>query len=368
MTGKTTTRQATSAAVLRAGPGFFAIRAACTSLLLAAVAAILASCGGGGGGGSPDTLTIPDEFAFSMDFGPGGQAPLSISSYTTPSRVITLMSVLAPVTGTWTVDSGDYSIASPSQVNVSNAEWPEPYRTFAVTVTSDVSGSGLDDPDTGAFSVSDGQNTIDVTVTPSGVRLSLNGGATESLAWGAYYDMYLNTSESMWRREASLAGVVLKVIIEELGFVADSLTIIEENDDVLERERSLSFPGDPLPPGLPLGESTRTLRLDSSTVGPGADFTWLFDYCWLDDPSSSEDLIYDGTISMRGMLENTVEADGRDTLESVGFWPYGAMEGGVFYDDFMVLITEEDGAGNVAVAQDRTLVYSGSYGIMFTAE
>jgi hypothetical protein len=334
-----------------------------------ALFAVLPSCsdssGGGGGGGG--AVVFPDVYNFTMDLDVDGQPPFSVSSASDPvNNVTTLRTIDVPFNGTYSFGTGDYSFA-PSQINVTHAEWSEPYKTFAIEITSDITGTVDEEPTEGSLRVYDGLNTIIIEIISTGVTLGLNGGAPVSYGWDDYYDLYPDTGEDLWKREASLAASILTLIEEEVSFNAYSLELIETNDDILEDEGFLTFVCDELPITPPLGEGKRTLTADDLDVSPGVSFTWSFDYCWSDDASTNEDPLFDGTIQMLGLLETKEQSGSTETITAIGFLPE-VTPGGVYYDGFKVYITQEDAQGDVTIAQNRTLVYNGGYSIMFYTE
>jgi len=327
---------------------------------------LLSSCGGSSsGGGGGDSIVIPDEFLFTMDLDVDGQAPFSLASETYPNRVITMRTIGAPLLGTYAFDTGDYTLGA-SQINVTYEDWDEPHKTFAIQITSDIVGNIYGEPSAGSLTIFDGVNPIYVEITATGVTLGLDDDPATSYNWSAFYALFENTERELWEIEASLAALILKYAKEEISFVASSLELIETNDDILEDEGQLTFDCDELPITPPLGGGRRIIIANSGDVGPGANFTWLFDYCW-DNQNSTKDLLYDGTISMLGLLE-VIEEDGTtETITSLGFVP-DVTPGGVYYKGFKVYVTEEDDEGNVSISNDRTHIYNGGYSIKFYTE
>ncbi|HOM29035.1 MAG TPA: hypothetical protein PLS81_06225 [Deltaproteobacteria bacterium] len=334
-------------------------------LALLPMAAISCSSDGGGGGGDGSSA-VPDELSFSMDLSSDFVDPLTITSYTDSNKSITIASVSGPVSGTYNHATGEYTITEGALVNVRYSLWDEPYRTFTIYLASDVTGSTGQTPLSGALEVRSGTDTVTVTISPSGVRLSLDGAdPTSTIAWQDLYPMYYDEDEPGWRKEASLACVVLKFLVEEIAFSADTLVTIALNEETLETAGYLEFEGDPLPPSIAFGESTSVLRLTSPSIRDGATFQWLYDWCWDDDPSSSEDLLYDGTVQMSGYTETVDVSGSTRRFTELGFGS-GTAPGGVSYDRFMIYVTEET-SGSYTIPEARTLVYDGGYSILFTS-
>lgn len=328
----------------------------------------IASCGGNGSGGAsgltPESIVIPETYDFTMNLSPDPGNPLRISSSGESLGEVALTMVELPLAGSYSFETSDYTLNSGRIINVRNDAWDEPYRTFDIRITSDITGNTTAGPQSGSFTVYDGRNVISVIISGNTATVSLNDGAATKLAWQAFSKKYLSESEGMGMREASLAATMLTLLTDGLSFAADTLETIATrgHELVSDPEHSISLAGDELPPTLPQGESMRTLRLESGDTVRGSNYTWLFDYYWYNDPASQEDLLINGTVSMRG-LDMTVEKN-KDTTEllvSTGFDE-------VRFEDLTVYTTLEDDRGNVFIEPGRTLVYTGGYAVSFYAE
>ncbi|HOS96968.1 MAG TPA: hypothetical protein PLR71_03110 [Deltaproteobacteria bacterium] len=346
----------------------FSTARTCTVLFLFS---ILASCGGGGGGGGGgdggETVVFPDVYNYSL--GVDALDPFTISSYNVQDTGITL-GTLGPLTGTYAMESGEWSMDAGSLVNVRNVQWHAPDDTFTITVTDELVGTIGDKPDTGSFQVSGGSTPIIVAITAQGV--TLNGAA---YTWDAYLSLYADSGEDLWKREGALAGLIITLIQEEVAFSADTLRLIETSKATLEIPQDLvndgsTFPGTP-PASLP-ATGKRTLSWNhaggDTAVGPGDNFSWSFDWFWSDDPANDIDYLNNGEISLLGLLEYKDEGASEVLITDMGFLPDGASAGGVFYDGFMVMVTEEVSPGVIIINSDDSLVYDGGYSIVFSED
>jgi len=338
------------------------------------LAAMLPSCGGGGGGGGGggDTVVIPDVYEYSLSI--DEDDPLTIGPATVDGNDITL-GTLAPILGTYAIETGAWTLSADSLVNVSRGGWNEPYGTFTIQILTDIEAVAGGLPTAGSMRISDGTNTISMTVASTGASLSLNGGAAETYTWDELFDLYKDAGEEYWRWESSLSALVVTEVLEEVAFTADTLVDIESNDDTLEDEGSLTyacsvFPGTP-PAAVP-AQGTHTLgwtdTSGNSSLGPGDDFSWVYYWCWANNTSDDIDQLYLGNVSMLGFLENVDEVGGTDTITAIGFWPEGDAAGGVFYESFYTYTTEETSPGVVVIDTASSLVYNGGYSIMFYTE
>lgn len=342
--------------------------------VLLALICLLPSCGGGGGGvgGGDDTVSLPDEFNYSLAV--DSQDPFTMSD--SKGDDVTL-GTLGPVTGTYVTGSRECSLKKGSLINATREGWASPYHAFTIQILTDIVATAGQNPTQGSWKVTDGNpNTVDLSVIASpsqGVSISLNNGAARTYTWDELYALYLDENEEYWRWQASLSAIIISKLLDEVVFSADTLTEIETNDTTLEEDGSLAFtcsafPGSTPPSGVPVLQGTNTLgwvdTSGDSALGPGDDFTWTYYWCWADDPSNDIDLLYLGSVSMLGFLENSAD----DTIASIGFMPEGDSAGGVFYDGFLIYTTEETSQGVVEVETGDYLVYNGGYSIMFYTE
>ncbi|HNQ85033.1 MAG TPA: hypothetical protein PLP82_01640 [Deltaproteobacteria bacterium] len=335
---------------------------------------LLSSCGGssGGGGGGGDDITIPEEFSFSLSID-----ELDPFTITDQGGSGVTLGTLAPVTGTYVVDSGICTLGRDSLINIVREGWEAPYNAFTIQVLSDITAETGRNPTQGSFKVTGGfPDTVSLTVVTSpspGATISLNNGAQETYTWDELYALYLDENEEYWRWQASLSALIITRVIEEVIFSGDTLLQIEVNDDLLEDDGSITYSGSPFPgstppSGVPVQQGTQTLSWTDtswdSVLGPGDGFSWNYYWYWNNIPSEDIDLLYFGNVRMLGFLENS---DG-DEITSVGFMPEGSAAGGVFYDGFLIYTTEEVSPGVIDVYEDDVLVYDGGYGIVFSTE
>lgn len=172
------------------------------------------------------------------------------------------LGTLAPVTGTYVVDSGICTLGRDSLINIVREGWEAPYNAFTIQVLSDITAETGRNPTQGSFKVTGGfPDTVSLTVVTSpspGATISLNNGAQETYTWDELYALYLDENEEYWRWQASLSALIITRVIEEVIFSGDTLLQIEVNDDLLEDDGSITYSGSPFPGSTPLGGARST--------------------------------------------------------------------------------------------------------------
>jgi len=95
------------------------------------------------------------------------------------------------------------------------------------------------------------------------------------------------------------------------------------------------------------------------SVGPGDGFDILCEQVWINDQTSEDDFILDGSnvLGYTDVVNNNVTT-------RIGFEPYDAAPGGVFLNDFTEYFTMTDGN---QVLIDTTFNIKGAFSIVFLA-
>jgi hypothetical protein len=339
-------------------------------ILSLSVLILASSCGGGGGGGGDG-----DDGG-----GDGGGQPLSVYSFQLnllADKPLTLSTTLdsQPITatlekifeggtfnGTYALDNGTI-IMSTGAVKVTTNIWAQP---LSIGVTVPIRSIEGGNPDQGGIQITTGSDHITVTITSSGVNISLNGGSTEAFTWDEFSSLFSSDTSDTWEKQASFASSIINFIFNQLNFDINTITLIEENDTVLQKRSVLidsTFTG--TPPAGHAVKGTLTLSCPDGNAGPGGDFSEVFNNYWVNDPSDDIDQLYDGSVSFVGFLEDSDEI--RDVITSIGFVPNSAEDpGGVFFDGEGLTIYEtQETSGIFSIDDAATITITGGYSIMF---
>ena len=301
------------------------------------------SCGGGGGGGGGggddgggdgggQTLS---EYGFGLNL--LADKPLTISA-TLDSQPVT--ATLESIGGGSTFN-GTYDIASEtitmgaSIVKVTTTGMWDPPLTIAINDEEPVVMSVGNNPTQGKITVGVGENpnyedSFTVTITPTGVLLD-RGSISKSKTWDEF-DELIGSDKPAWQKQASFASNIVGFIFNQLNFDIEAITLIAENDTVLSK-KSVTF-NSAFTGTAPAGHASQGTLILSSTdgnVGPGSDFSEVFNDYWVNDKSDDIDQLYDGSVRFVGFLEDSDDA--RDVITAIGFIPNSADDpGGVFFD------------------------------------
>jgi hypothetical protein len=331
------------------------------------------SCGGGGGGGGGggddgggdgggQTL---NEYNFQLDI--LADNPLRLSA---AMGSATLEALAGPITGTYTLDSETISLNGGPMMKITTDLWDAPLGTLTINVNTPIESSGGDNPSKGEIGIAVGDSPYDyfiaVTITDTWVNLSLNGGEPVPYTWDEF-DELIGSDKPDWQKQASFASNIVGFIFSQLNFDIKAITLIEENDTELSK-RSVTINGDTFTGTPPAGHDAKGTLILSSTdgnVGPGSDFSEVFNDYWVNDPSDDIDQLYDGSVRFVGFLEDSDDA--RDVITAIGFVPNGADDpGGVFFDGEGLTIYEtEETSGVFSIDEAATLTITGGYSIMF---
>ena len=330
----------------------------------------VASCGGGGGGGGGgdgggdgggQTL---NEYAFSLGF--LTDDPLRLSAAVGSA---TLEELAGPIAGAYTLDTETISLNGGPMVKVTTDLWNAPLGILSINVDEPIESIEGDNPTQGKITVGVGINpfayTFSVTITPTGVRLEREGFVSVEYTWDEF-DELLGSGAPDWQQQASFASSIIGFYFNQVKFVINAITLIEENDTALSKG-NVTINGDTFlgtPPAGHDAQGTLTLSCTNGNVGPGGDFSEVFNDYLVDDPSDDIDQLYDGSVRLDGFVENSDEA--RDIITSIGFPVvlFGSEdhpeEGLTIYE------TEETSPGVFSINDADTLTITGGYSIQFS--
>lgn len=231
---------------------------------------------------------------------------------------------------------------------------------FMVNVTADVENTSIFDvPTSGSFDVVTEADVVTVTLTLSGVELSLNGAPATFFSWDDYDGLLDDLQAETWQRRASLAGGAFSFIFErmfEIAELLDSLELTESPTPIVTP--CDQFPGTP-PAGVILqGEHVLTRLGSGPDLSPGDVFDWTFENCWF----ASSDVLIDNFLQMQNYIE---VIDANNTLTRIGFGPSNNIPGGVLYFDWTLAETTEN-QGVYTISPDDRIVINGGFSMLFT--
>ena len=184
-------------------------------------------------------------------------------------------------------------------------------------------------------------NDVDGAGTP-GVDLTLvvfgDTTASASLSWMDFSDAVTNEALPDYQREAALAYLTLLHLYTPLNRVVENFSTLKKQESALETAGSGQSVSVPLCTTFNATSGSFNLTwIDgpgsiADAVGPGDNFSIAVNNCWLDDPASNSDLLYDsGTIQLNNYLESTT--------------PFALGFDDVVFNDLQITQTEQSGPG-----------------------
>lgn len=252
--------------------------------------------------------------------------------------------------------------------------------TLRINLDTDIVSADGNHPTAGTVTVHVGDDPIDysvtftITSTVAGTMVDIVKNdaiqETASYPWDEFEALLWPDAEGHvaadWERQASFGYYIINFYFYQVNFVADAITLIEENDTVLPAQ-SVPINGDTFPGAPPDGHGatgTLVLSCTAGNAGPGSDFREDFTDFWMDDPSDDMDNLYDGSVDFVGFLESI--DDSRDVITSIGFVPNSAEDpGGVFYDGDGLTVYETKEAPDNVFEETAWYSITGRYSIMF---
>lgn len=318
---------------------------------------ILAGCGGGGGGG--DT-TVTDDPAPPMPArmkyvagGPGGDP--STTGVTMLDGALTI-TVRFYITGSYVPATKIYTLTlSPVPrlvISPSGQGFDLPVSdvsgTFGLLVEETLQWRFGEHPTAGSFRVTAGNYirvVVNSDVTGTGIagvdiQLVEFGEITEStsLTWTQFDALLNNVAAPSYQRQAALAYLTLQRLYQPLQGVVENFTTIAQQESALEASGSGQALSIPL--CTPFNANIGTFNLTwldgpgniAGALGPGDNFAIGVTDCWLDDPATTQDLLYaSGALLLNAYGESTT--------------PFRLGFDEVILNDLQITQTEQTGAG-----------------------
>ena len=227
-------------------------------------------------------------------------------------------------------------------------------------------------PRFGTFAVTDGHDIVRGTFAgitgERGVNLSVNGARWTFFREAAFAGLF-GVDADVRQRKASLAFVVVNLLVRQIFFVARTIDIIHEHkQDLLDDETitftcsDLSFSPGPFPE-----TGTRIITWfdadGDDRVGAGDSFRWDLFSCLEDEEADLVEGLVSGRVDLAGMVDIRVERGGRDVVVRFGFDQGGGS--GVRFTDFA--ITEmQDESQPLVTDGSRTFTLNGEFSLVFS--
>jgi len=279
--------------------------------------AIIGSGGGGGGDEEPPPTTVLNYIlsgprapvaALSVSgLTPNGAAGVSFPSDATSQG-------LPWLGGTYDSTTDDYTLASSASpiawIDTSGAG--APFGQLEVKVTQTFTWNDGNDPTAGALTVTSRDGTfagtiaLAVTSSPSpGVNISLDGGSAVFYPWSTFDDLWTNEAAALWQRVASFTYSMRGFLYDQANLAIEGFTIIEDLFSAFEAGGAGSTivascsSGPPVPSGQTWANEVRVTWFDidvSGTITNDDTFRFVFDNCWIDDPTDNIDQLVNGTM------------------------------------------------------------------------
>lgn len=324
------------------------------SLLLFVLTGGLIYCGGGGG----------DEECVDSIITGVYQYQFFTNDLTVQAGTGTLSINFNNFAGSYNSGTDAFSVDQSSRIDATGTGT---FPSFIATVTQALQLPSDANPTAGQFEVTVGADKITVTVDNSipGVKVELDTGNngniddTQNIPWTDFKDD--NTAIPLYARQAALVFGSGKFIIEQIDLVLAAGDVIDLNEFSFLENVAFPVPCDPFspltpPPGVSnQGDSTFTWSdsVDDNEINSGDDFQVVFNQCWDDDSSDSEDLLINGTVNL-----NDISISGTDdNCRLVGFG----------FDDVqyvnLILSDTITSGGTVTIDSDTTV--NGSFSINF---
>jgi len=324
---------------------------------------LLSSCGGssGGGrakpsGGSEETLDV-----YNFELSNLNSNPLAFYYPAYSKNVWVRESTSGLFEGTYTPDTGAYTINSLSMLSINTDFWDSPSNTFSVQVREPLKSSDGGFPDEGKLLILDnGANKITVSFSPRGVSIDHDNSSPASLSWNDFGNLLASQADT-WKQQAALSWAVIELITQQIDLAMDSiLTIKDKKDDIKQAtDHKLTIPCD-----LFTGKekSIRALQwIDTSgnkVIGTGDDFQLTFVDCWENNPDNKVDLLLFGLVSLNSFIEENETDNGRTLLTRTG--------GQLSFDGLTISQTVEYPAGTFTIDTTRTRILNGGFTLTFS--
>jgi hypothetical protein len=270
-----------------------------------AIAVFVAACGGGGDDGGGGSVDITDDPAPPMptsinyEMRTKDAAPLAFSI-----DVISVSYPLLQFGGTWNRTADAWTMTGYSGVN-SGAQL---FGNFAIQSVDPLQFSADDTPTAGKleFTTPAGNSffpgeRVQVTVGVNAV-VTYNQ-QTNTYDWDTFFMLWPDTTQHPSQRLASFGTTVSGLAADRGKMVLDLMAAINANDLKISGVDGY-VTACSTPPGAAAGTRRIALANPDGVFNPGDAVVVTYTNCWVDDPTDSIDLLWNGKITMSGYIEN----------------------------------------------------------------
>jgi hypothetical protein len=290
-----------TASALRNAPGL---------ITAIAISVLLAACGGGGDDGGSAAVDVSDEPA------PPMPTTVNFNIATKDSARLTFaadgISIAYPLlkfSGTWNRTAQTWRLTGSTGVDSGSML----FGAFSAQVIEPLTWSGDKPPATGKLefitpagnSFFPGQ-TVQTTIDsdPQPILLTYN---TESIRydWDSYLLAWADTmTPSQWRLASF--GMTASALVADRGrIVLELMAFINANDLRISAAGAAGLDTACSPrPGAATGTRKIALANPDGELNPGDGLIVTYTNCWLDEPTNDIDLLYNGSITLSGYIEN----------------------------------------------------------------
>jgi hypothetical protein len=220
--------------------------------------------------------------------------------------------------GTYDTATDDYVLNS----SLDPVAWVDttgvPFGALEVRVTQTFRWNDGNDPTSGELTVTsrdvtptfEGTVKVAVTSTPaSGVNISWDSddnGVPDAgpvfYSWIDFDELWENAGIDLWQRVASFTYSMREFLYDQAELAIEAFTVIEDLFSSFE----MAGPGSTLPatcsPNPPVHTWPNEVRVTwndhdgSATININDSFTFVFDNCWIDDPTNDIDEVLNGRL------------------------------------------------------------------------
>ncbi len=281
-------------------------------------------------------------------------------------------------TGTYEPDSGRIVLDKGIVLIVSSPDfWDEAPGDLTFSVEEDIeivrdfSAFRTTFPRIGTFAVTDGFDTVRGTFAgitgERGVNLSVNGSRWTFFREAAFAGLY-GVEADVRERKASLAFIVVNLLVRQIYFVARTVDLIHEHEQDLLDEEILTFPCSDLSfssgPSPETGSRTLTwFDEGDDQVGAGDSFRWDVLSCWEGDRDGLVEGLVSGRVDLSSMVDARMRRNGGEIFTRFGFDQGGGA--GVRFTDLAVTEVQDEGRP-LAADESRTFTLNGEFSLVFS--
>jgi hypothetical protein len=272
------------------------------------ISVLLAACGGGDDDSGP--TAIADEAAPPMPT----TVNFNIGTKDTARLTFTVdgVSIAYPLlryTGTWNRTAQAWTLRGSTGVDSGTML----FGAFSVQVIEALNWTGDDAPSSGKMefvtpagnSFFPGQ-TVQATIdsNPQPILLTF-GTATIRYDWDSYLMVWPDDTQPNQWRLASFGGTASALAAESGRMVLELMAFINANDLRIATAGAAGLDTACSPrPGASTGTRKIALANPDGELNPGDGLIVTYSNCWIDDPTDNIDLLFNGSITLTGYIEN----------------------------------------------------------------